>query len=244
MSLDKALNGEYSFYKNTEEALKYYNEYGFHIEKNIVASDYCDALIKNAYNLKGAKENDFKPAMMPHKEDGLYFEALKHKKVVNIIGKLVGGVPMGLQTQFFYCKPGTRGFSLHQDNFFVQAKESAFVSAWIALTNVSINKAALIAYPGSHKAGLLPVRPLHDLRDPKQDPNANNEETIVPECYDKYSLEVKKGDVVFLHSLIVHGSNANSTDESRYVLLNTYIKESENFRRGNYAQREPMAVVE
>jgi phytanoyl-CoA hydroxylase len=244
MNLDNALQGGFSFHKDSEEALKHYNEYGFHIEKRLIEHDYCDKLIENSYGLKGAKVNDFKPAMMPHREDAIYFEALKNPKITHIIGKLVSGVPMGLQTQFFYCPPGTRGFSLHQDNFFVQAKDSAFVSAWIALTDVPQNKAALIAYPGSHKAGLLPIRPLeHAKSDPNQDPNANNEETVVPNIYSPFNISVEKGDVVFLHSLIVHGSNANKTDEYRYVLLNTYIKENEKFRTGNYAQRTPLAVV-
>ncbi len=242
LDLTKALQGSFSFYKDPEVALENYNEFGFHIEKDLIDANYCDQLVDSAYTLPNAKVQDFRPAMMPHKENDSFVHALKDRKVVDVIAKMINGVPMGLQSQFFYCNSGTRGFSLHQDSFFVQARMGVFVSAWLALVDVTTTKAALIIYPGSHKEGLLPVRKLNLDVDPNQDRNANNEETVVPEKYNACNVPVSKGSVVFIHSHVVHGSNANTTSDSRYVLLNTYIKEGEDFRRGNYAQREPMAL--
>lgn len=243
MSKELALQGAFSFRKDADAAFKSYHQYGFHIEKNLVDPAYCDALVKESYNLSGAKANDFKPFMMPHRENFAYVEALRHKGIVDVIAKLVEGVPMAIQSQFFYCQPGTRGFSLHQDNFFVQAPINQFVSAWIALVDTHPNNGGLTVYPESHKEGELPVRKLNLQYDAKQDPNANNEETIVPEKYSLEHLSVSKGSVVFIHAQVVHGSNPNQTDSGRYVLLNTYIREGASFRRGNYAQRDPLPVV-
>lgn len=180
--------------------------------------------------------------MMPHRTNPIYLEAMRHPKIAAIMNQLISGRAMGLQTELFYCKPGTRGFSLHQDNFFVQAPLGAFASAWIALTDTYPEKGGLIVYPGSHKEGLLPVRKLTLDKDTAQDPNANNEETIVPPQYPAVNASVPKGAALFIHGHLVHGSNPNKTNEWRYVLLNTYVREGESFRAGNYAQREAIGL--
>ncbi len=231
-----------SFRTNPEQALRAYHEQGFHIEENIFSDDECAALIEAAKYLENAKNETFRPQMMPHRQDAIYLNALRHPNISRIMNLLVDGTAMGLQTEFFYCKPGTRGFSLHQDNFFVQAPMGVFASAWVALTDTYLEKGGLIVYPGSHKEGLLPVRKLSMSKDSAQDPNANNEETIVPEKYKLLNASVPKGAALFIHGHVVHGSNPNQTNDWRYVLLNTYIRKGESFRAGNYAQREAIEL--
>jgi phytanoyl-CoA hydroxylase len=243
MNIDKALAAEYSFDEDPALALSSYNEYGFHIEKNFYTPEYCDFLISEGNNLSGARAQNFKPALMPHIENPLFFEVMKQQKTVSIINQLVGGTPVGIQTQFFYCKPGTRGFSLHQDNFYVEAAGNSFASVWIGLVDSSAQNGGLIIYPGSHKEGNLPVRKLNLELDPGQDRNANNEETAVPEQYKPTNLTMSKGSALFLHAYLVHGSNNNSTDSSRYAVLNLYLKAGEKFRSGNSAQRQPLALT-
>ena len=47
--------------------------------------------------------------------------------------------------------PNTQGFNAHQDNTFVQAKGNTFISAWVALTDVTPVNGGLIIWPKSHK---------------------------------------------------------------------------------------------
>jgi hypothetical protein len=243
MTIENALNGAYSFYKDPESALRSYHEFGFHVEKNFIAQDYCNALIKEADNLINAKEKTYKPVLMPHKENLFFLEAMKDAKTVEIVSQLVDGVPAGIQTQFFYCKPGTRGFSLHQDNFYIEADYGKFVSVWVALVDTSATNGGLIVYPGSHKEGHLPVRKLTLGLDPHQDRNANNEETVVPSRYVSFDMVLPKGSALFIHAHLVHGSNSNNSDHFRYSLLNLYIKNGETFRSGNSAHRELIALT-
>lgn len=231
-----------SFFTNPEKALSTYHELGFHIEENIFSPEECEELIVASRNLENAKNETFRPQMMPHRVDPIYLNAMRKPSLVTIMNQLVDGKAVGLQTELFYCKPGTRGFSLHQDNFFVQAPYGLFASAWIALTDTYTEKGGLIVYPGSHKEGLLPVRKLDLAKDSSQDPNANNEETVVPEKYQAINARVPRGAVLFIHGHVVHGSNPNRTNEWRHVLLNTYIREGESFRPGNYAQREAVQL--
>lgn len=226
------------FFANQEESYQNYLESGYHIEENVLTHAECQELIDAAQHLENAKQGVYTPQMMPHRQNPLFLKPMKNKLVKDIMDVLVQGTAMGLQTEFFYCKPGTRGFSLHQDNFFVEAPFGAFASAWIALTDTYQEKGGLIVYPGTQKEGLLPVRKLSLAKDTSQDPNANNEETVVPEQYKILNAKVPKGAVLFIHGHLVHGSNPNTTNEWRYVALNTYIRKGESFRPGNYAQRE------
>src|SRR5262249_51352627 len=146
------------------------------------------------------------PQMMPHRANDIYLQALRNPKIVASIEKIVAGKPSGLQTEFFYCKPGTKGFARHQDNFFVEAPARAFASVWCALTDVEVENGALIVWPGTHKEGLLPVRKVESAKDAGQDPNANNEETVIPPQYKPLNASVKKGSVVYIHSYLVHAS--------------------------------------
>lgn len=221
-----------------DNSLKFYQDNGYFIAKNIFSDEECQILIDAGRDLPSATEGLYRPQMMPHLHNPIYLQALRKPQLVQVIDQLVGGKAKGLQTQYFYCKPGTRGFSRHQDNFFVEAPYGAFASAWIALTDTYPEKGGLIVYPGSHKEGTLPVRKIILNSDTGQDPNANNEETIVPEQYPEIHASVPKGAVLFIHGHVVHSSNANTTDEWRYVLLNTYIRGGESFRSGNYANRE------
>lgn len=231
-----------SFSHDPKAALKAYLENGFHIEENIFSNSECEALIEISKELENAKNKTYRPQMMPHRQHDIYLQAMRHPSLIKIMNKLVNGKAMGLQTEFFFCKPGTRGFSLHQDNFFVEAPFNAFASAWVALTDTYPEKGGLIVYPGSHKEGTLPVSKLNLKMDKGQDPNANNEETIVPNQYQPVSVSVPKGAALFIHGHLVHGSNPNQTEEWRYVLLNTYIREGVPFRKGNYANREAIEL--
>ncbi len=222
--------------------LQSYLELGYHIEPNIFTDEECEQLIEASKQLENYKNGTHRPQMMPHRQNDIYLNAMRKPNLVSIINQCVDGKAAGLQTEFFYCKPGTRGFSLHQDNFFVQAPLGVFASAWIALTDTYLEKGGLIVYPGTHKEGLLPVKKLTVEKDSGQDPNANNEETVVPPQYKVLNVSVPKGAALFIHGHLVHGSNPNKTDQWRYVLLNTYIRTGEKFRPGNYAQREEIVL--
>jgi phytanoyl-CoA hydroxylase len=219
------------------EPLKFYQENGYLIVEDVFTHAECDAMIEGSQQFENFKNGTHRPSMMPHREYELYLKAMAKPKLAAQIAQMVGGKPSGIQTEFFFCKPGTRGFSLHQDNFFVEAPMGQFASAWCALTDVTPENGSLIVYPGTHKEGLLPVRKLELAPVAGQDPNANNEECVVPPQYLPIFPSVPKGAALFIHGHLVHGSNPNKSDRWRQVLLCTYLKAGAPFRAGKYAQR-------
>ena len=215
----------------------FYEENGYFIQEGVFTDAECGAMIEASQALENAQNGTHRPSMMPHRINELYLKAMAKPSLAGIMEQLVGGKPAGIQTEFFYCKPGTRGFSLHQDNFFVEAPLGQFASAWCALTDVTPENGGLIVYPGTHKEGLLPVRKLEMGAHAGQDPNANNEECIVPPQYKPITPSVPKGAALFIHGHLVHGSNPNMSERWRQVLLCTYIRSGAAFRAGRYAQR-------
>ncbi len=223
--------------------MEFYNENGYWIEPDVFTPEECDALVAASRALENFQNGTCRPAMMPHRVDEIYLRALRNPRIVRSIAATVDGTPVGLQTEFFYCKPGTRGFSLHQDNFYAEAPVGAYVSAWVALTDVYPEKGGLIVYPGTHKEGVLPTQKIDVEKDAGQDPNASNEICLVPEQYKPIVPQVRKGSALYIHGCLVHGSNQNQTDEWRHVLLMTYLLEGQPFRAGNYAKRTPIPVA-
>ena len=235
-----------SFYANEKAAIDFFHTNGFHAEYDFIDSTLCDELIAAGDTLANAHNGSYRPTLNPHTESDQFLKVMKQPKLIALIEKLVGGKASGIQTQFFFGRPGTSGFSTHQDNFFVEAQPAdCFVSTWLALTDVSKENGTIFLYPGAHKEGLLPVRKLTGGPGVGQEYNASNEETIVPDQYPAVTVEVPKGTLIFLHSLAPHGSFGNvSKDKWRQVMLNNYIKQHIPFRAGNSAKRHEIPVYD
>lgn len=238
-------NKTHSFFNNEMQAIANYHDIGFHIEYNFFAKEICQQYIAASNELHYAKTQEYKPTLNPHKENHVFLQALRDKKLIAIIEKLIDGTASGLQTQYFFGLPGTQGFSIHQDNFFVEAQPAdAFVSTWLALEDVDIANGTIYVFPGAHKEGLLPVKKLAGGPKMGQDSNAHNEVCLVPDKYPHMDVCVPQGTLVFLHSLMPHGSYNNVSQRHRPVMLNNYIRQGTPFRSGQSAKRQEINLAE
>ncbi len=212
-----------------------YDSSGMIIVKNCLDDDVIWNLIH-----EGARYGigDGVPCMNPHREYMLFMDLMRDKHIVKVVEKLVRGKASGLQSQFFFCVPGTKGYAKHQDNFFVEAPYGCFVSVWIPLVDTAPKNGGLTVYLGTHLRGKLPTRKLPPSDLTGQDPNAANEETLIPHGYQPSHLVIEAGSLVFLHGNLVHSSFENKSNANRYAVLNTYIRKGAPFRRGIRAQRE------
>ena len=231
----------FKFETDPKRALSLYNEQGYFVEPEAVTSEECDALIREAHQMAEGN-TDLPPLVMPHRRSEIFFKQLRNQKIVSIMSKLLEADISGLQSQFFFSKPGTRGFAAHQDNFFVEARKDVFATVWSPLVDVNIENGCLYIYPGTHKEDTLPVINLPNDLDEGQDPNAFNEQCAIPEKYKKLDVTLSKGSALFIHGNLAHGSNNNRSNSNRYVSLNTYIVKGEAFRSGRTAKREEVAL--
>lgn len=232
------------FRTDPEAALAGYRERGFHVEHGVFSEAECDEVVDHANRLECPERAGSLPVMHPHRVDAFFLGPLRNPRVVAIMERLVGGRVSGVQTQFFYCRPGTRGFSAHQDNHFVRAGREVFASVWCAMTDVRRDNGGLFVFPGTHREPVLPTRPFEGEVGPYQDPNARNVESIVPPRYEAEDVELSKGSVLFLHGHAVHASHDNRSTDFRYALLCTYIRSGEPFRAGHQARRVEIPIYE
>jgi ectoine hydroxylase-related dioxygenase (phytanoyl-CoA dioxygenase family) len=220
-----------------------YQDQGFSVVEEVFAAEECVAIQKLAERLPTFQSGSMLPVMNPHRDEPQLLDTMSDPRVVSIVQRLMEGQPVGLQTQYFFCRPGTRGFSAHQDNYYVRAPDNKFVSAWLALEDVTADNGALIVLPGSHREPVLDVREIAQPSTFGQDPNHNRQECIVGNPYRRASVAVRQGGVVFLHSHLVHSSNDNvTTGRFRRVLLMTYLADGAPFRPGYIAKRETFAL--
>ncbi|XP_072165931.1 phytanoyl-CoA dioxygenase, peroxisomal-like [Diadema setosum] len=114
--------------------------------------------------------------------------------------------------------PGTKTsrHPMHQDlHYFPFRPAERIVCSWTAMEKVHIANGCLVVIPGSHKGHLLE----HGY--PKWKGGVNKAYHGVlhyDESMPRVHLEMEKGDTVFFHPLLLHGSGANKTTGFRKAI--------------------------
>lgn len=225
------------FRDDPDRALAGFKAAGYAIEPDVFSPTECDAVIAVGERLRSVHGGVARPLMNPHREDPFLLNIMADRRIVSIMESLCGGRVSGLQSEFFFGHPGTPGFAPHQDNYFVEAHDGTFASAWLALVDVSPENGGLKVYPGSHRRGRLPTETLDNEPSPHQDPNARSQHAIVPAEFSTLDASMTRGSILFIHGWLVHSSHDNTSDRWRHALLNTYIRKGGHFRPGRYAGR-------
>ena len=232
------------FVDNPSAALAFYAEYGFQIEGNVWSAIEQAEINLEADAMSTGVDETFLPIMNCHRESPRFLKALKNIRILKIMEQLLGGKVSGLQSEYFFGKPGTKGFSMHQDNFFVASQADLFGTAWSPMVDVNPRRGGLIVYPGSHREPLLEVRETNLGSSPGQDLNAHKLECVLPTKYLPVDVDADAGCCVFLHGHTVHSSHPNQSDVFRRVLLATYIRQGAPFRSGNTAKRTEILLYD
>lgn len=157
------------------------------------------------------------------------------KRLVDIAAALMRVSRVRLWQDQAIWKPGADGqavdsgnIGFHQDfSYWQDSSTTNMVSANIALQDVTVANGALRVFPRSHRQGLLSGlgdffnTDLADLRERFQAEHGLDEEI---------ALELKAGQVSFHHSLLVHGSGPNTTNQPRLVLAPAYVPDGTYYR--------------
>ncbi len=230
-----------TFATRPAEALAAYERDGYFVEPDVLAPATCDALVAAAVRVDAAQAGGQLPIMQIHRLAPGFGELMSHPRIVAMMDRVCGGPVVGIQTQFYFTPPNRNGLAQHQDNYFVEAPGDAFASAWVALVDTGPGNGGLYAFPGTHAAGKLPVRAAEARGGDRR--QSVDEETVLPPGTPRVDIVAPKGSVVLIHGYVVHGSHPNRSAQSRYVILNTYVREGAPFRPGTTARREEVKLV-
>ena len=157
-------------------------------------------------------------------------------------------IPIG--SVFFFCKPNNpleNGSHPHQDNYVAKAPFGSYFVASIALDDADESNGALQVWPKSHKVGELPFE---DTKNFEFDNEGHVTKAYpigsrvldIPNEFDKLTLNYEAGDLILLHSHIIHAADKNCSDEDRWrrQVYFHFVRDGDPFWPGWNAKRQIM----
>jgi phytanoyl-CoA hydroxylase len=117
-----------------------------------------------------------------------------------------------IMTKLPYVSTAT---SWHQDRRYWRFSDDNLVSVWLALDDENSENGVLEFIPGSHKMRFLAEQ--FDEKEYFSETNSANKEIIAT----KVSTELKKGDVVLFHCLLLHRANRNRSEQAKISFVYT-----------------------
>lgn len=133
--------------------------------------------------------------------------------------QLLGDKPVRFWHDQIFYKPAKKGgvVAWHQDySYWTRTKPVAHITCWCALDDATIENGCLHYIPGSHKWGLMPkpviAGELEGIKD------FLNEEQKEQFAHPK-PVPVKAGEAIFHHSLTLHGSGENKSEQPRRAFV-------------------------
>jgi len=223
----------------TEEQLAEYNRDGFVVARQLFSPEEVTEIretfgkaselgpVAGMCDPKKEPTNDLLdryPRMMhPHRQSQLPIGPLSTRVALDprigaILNDIYGEEAVCAQTMYYFKPPGTRGQSLHQDNYYLRVKPATCMAAWLAIDDADDENGGLVCVPGSHKL---------DIACPgKADLKVfwSEDMVAIPEGMQIVPTNLKAGDVLFFHGSVIHGSYPNkSATRFRRAFIGHYL---------------------
>jgi ectoine hydroxylase-related dioxygenase (phytanoyl-CoA dioxygenase family) len=148
-------------------------------------------------------------------------DLVRQTRIVDAIEDLYGPNILCWTTNFFIKEAHSPGFvSWHQDSTYWGLDPDEVITAWVALTEVTEENGYMQVIPGSHKIDQLPhVDTFH-----KDNLLSRGQEIAVEVDRSKaVGLALQPGEMSLHHIKLVHGSDANRSNDRRIGLAIRYI---------------------
>ncbi len=149
-------------------------------------------------------------------------ELVRNDRILDAVEKVIGPNILCWITNFFIKEPGDGNFvSWHQDaTYWGLEPHDQVLTAWLALSEASVESGAMKFLPGSHLSGL------HDHADTFAKDNLLSRGQEIQLQVDEAQaadIVLKAGEFSLHHVLTAHGSHPNVTDDRRIGLAIRYI---------------------
>lgn len=227
----------------TEEQRDFYEENGYLIIRNLVTHDKIDKYRQRFIELceqpaqrpvtmtvmrdlelakRGVKADSENAVtkIQDFQDDPVMFSFCEDPAIIKYVEAWTGPRVVASHTMLIN-KPtdlgkGTSRHPLHQDMLYFPFRPmEKVVAAWTAMEKVTRENGCLIAVPGSHKTELLE----HGYPDWEGGVNAAYVGIMGVTSDIKYvHLPMEKGDTIFFHPLLWHGSGRNQTPNYRKAI--------------------------
>ncbi len=182
-------------------------------------SRYLDGYLRVAEALGGAPKAT--ELALLHLYYDWAWELIHHPRVIQHVQSVLGPNILAWASSAFPKRPRDPGYiSMHQDGTYWGLDQGEITTAWIALTPSHRENGCMRVVPGSHKQPILPHNDTfaeNNLLTRGQEVQADvSDDEIV-------DIELEAGEMSLHHVRIIHGSNANPSDEPRIGFAVRYM---------------------
>jgi len=165
-------------------------------------------------------------ALHPHR---FHHEAVKwfiEPRAARVLEALLGKPPLGAQTMYYYKPPGSKGQGMHQDNIYLLAQPAVCIAAWTPIDDADLDNGCLYLAPGSHRKPILcPDKDAAEVD--RWMSYGDSHITKWPQDCEAVPVPVKRGQTMFFHGHLIHGSGPNRTrDRYRRTFIGHYCDEA------------------
>lgn len=144
-----------------------------------------------------------------------------HPRVLDAVESVLGPNLLIWGSRWFLKMPGDKTYvSWHQDGTYWGLHPPEVTTAWIALSESTMENGCMRVVPGSHKAGMLPQT---DTYDPENALSRGQEIAVEVEESEAIGLILQPGEMSLHHIGIVHGSKVNTSGQPRIGIAVRYI---------------------
>jgi hypothetical protein len=151
-------------------------------------------------------------------------EISRQKNVLEPVKTILGPDILVWNASFFTKEPGTPDFvSWHQDLRYWGLSDAEEVTAWIALSDATVQSGCMRFIPGSHRSDLLDH---HDSFATTNMLSRGQELAVEVDENNSVDTELQSGQMSLHHGNLFHASHPNQSSERRIGLAIRYITPS------------------
>lgn len=192
-----------------EEVVKYHEE-GYLGPYRVLSEDeiseYETNIVEKVLSTDGPRGN---PYMYRHLDSRTIYELFARSEITDRVSSLIGDDLLLWATTIFDKVPGESSFAWHQDNEYFDLEPPLNITAWVAVTDSSVDNGCMQIIPGSHKQFIPHVRDEErDVFEEKAHPSFVNEEEAV-------DIELEPGEFILFNERTLHRSLPNDSDRRR-----------------------------
>lgn len=148
-------------------------------------------------------------------------DLIRHPKVLDAVEGVLGPNIFCWSANFFTKEARTTNFiSWHQDLTYWGLDPADIVTAWIALSPATIESGCMRFMPGTHK---MAIAPHHDTFADENMLSRGQEIEVEVDESQAVDAILQPGEMSLHHVKLIHGSNANQSDDRRIGFAIRYM---------------------
>lgn len=202
-----------------------YDEKGYVIVRNAIDADLAQEMAEHIHWL-GKKHPDVRPEQLHHNllvDDPFLHRVAGDDRLLDIAAHFIGPEVALFGAHYIAKKPLTgQAVGWHQDGSYWPLEPMEVTTLWVAGTDSTVENGCMRVIPGTQNNRLLTRKDMIKMDKEGYVLNLG----IHPDDIDEsqaVDLELKAGDISIHNPSIIHGSNANESDQWRVGLTLRYV---------------------